>query len=280
MSIRMPPPDNSPTRFAKNAIPGVKPRPPFTSASRRMTGWFGPPALFPTPAPVAQALATIAVAASSALTAGVAPILAQRAKLARLSAAPVGLAVGLGALAVARGPGRFTTYAGRSGLAAALTLAAGLALVPAGLITFLTRRAGRIGDLALLAGFAWFAPVWVGWQVGSPLVRSLGMLTAGFAFPLLFHLVLASPSGELRSTVTRALVWAVYLEAVLAALGLALFRDPYFDPACWANCTDNVFLLRSLPVLARGIEVTDRWFTAAAAAALATVCAWRLLRKP
>jgi len=211
---------------------------------------------------------------------GVAPIPAQRAKLARLSAAPIGLAVALGALAVARGPGRFTTYAGRSGLAAALTLAAGLALVLAGLITCLTRRAGRVGDLALLAGFAWFAPVWVGWQVGSPLVRSLGMLTAGFAFPLLFHLALASPGEQLRSTVTRALVWAVYLEAVLAALGLALFRDPYYDPACWANCTDNVFLLRSLPALARGIEVTDRWFTAAAAAALATVCAWRLLRKP
>ena len=211
---------------------------------------------------------------------GVAPIPAQRAKLARLSAAPAGLAIGLGALAVARGPGRYTTYAGRSGLAAALTLAAGLALVLAGLITFLTRRAGRIGDLALLAGFTWFAPVWVGWQVGSPLVRSLGMLTAGFTFPLLFHLVLASPSGKLRSTVTRALVWAVYLEAVLAALGLALFRDPYFDPACWANCTDNVFLLRSLPALARGIQVTDRWFTAAAATALVTVCAWRLLKQP
>src|SRR6266851_309723 len=340
MSIRMPPRDNSPTRFAKNAIPGVKTRPPFTSAIRRMTGWFDPPALFPTPAPSVQALATIAVAARNAISTGrgrvfihsivslpsprvdgrlgaggagahcgkpqvgpvastnvgprplwmpsrpgatitgVAPIPAQRAKLARLSAAPIGLAVALGALAVARGPGRFTTYAGRSGLAAALTLAAGLALVLAGLITCLTRRAGRVGDLALLAGFAWFAPVWVGWQVGSPLVRSLGMLTAGFAFPLLFHLVLASPSGELRSTVTRALVWAVYLEAVLAALGLALFRDPYFDPACWANCTDNVFLLRSLPVLARGIEVTDRWFTAAAAAALMTVCAWRIVKQP
>jgi signal transduction histidine kinase len=77
-----------------------------------------------------------------------------------------------------------------------------------------------------------------------------------------------------------ALSGNVYLEAVLAALGLALFRDPYFDPACWANCTDNVFLLRSLPALARGIHVTDRWFTAAAAAALVTICAWRLLKHP
>ncbi|CAN5765742.1 hypothetical protein BH23CHL7_BH23CHL7_05030 [soil metagenome] len=28
---------------------------------------------------------------------------------------------------------------------------------------------------------------------------------------------------------------------------IELFRDPFFDPYCWANCTDNSFLLRSLP---------------------------------
>jgi signal transduction histidine kinase len=64
----------------------------------------------------------------------------------------------------------------------------------------------------------------------------------------------------------------------VGALGRALFRDPFFDPGCWANCTDNLFLLRSLPRLARAIEVADRWFTVAAAAALVTLCARRLLR--
>jgi hypothetical protein len=103
----------------------------------------------------------------SALRAGrhnhaVTPTLLQRANLARLAAGPVALAVGLGALAVARGPGRFTTYAGRSGLAATLTVTAGLALVLAGLVTSLNRPAGRIGDLAVLAGLVWFAPVWAG----------------------------------------------------------------------------------------------------------------------
>jgi signal transduction histidine kinase len=202
----------------------------------------------------------------------------QRGSLARLAAGPVALAVGLGALAVARGPGRFTTYAGRSGLAAMLTVTAGLALVLAGLVTSLNRPAGRIGDLAVLAGLVWFAPVWVGWDKGPPLVRSLGMLAAGFAFPLLLHLVLTDPNGRLHGAATRALVFMVYLEAVLAAVGLALFRKPFFDPNCWANCSDNAFLLRSLPRLARGIEAADRWFTVAAAAALVTVLGWRLLR--
>src|SRR6266536_2372223 len=205
-------------------------------------------------------------------------VLMRRANLARLAAGPAALAVGLGALAVAQGPGRLTTYAGRSGLAATLTVAAGLALVVAGLVTAFSHPAGRIGDPALLAGLVWFAPVWVGWDKGPPLVRTLGMLAAGFAFPLLLHLVVAYPSGRLRGAVARALVSAVYLEAALAALGRALFRDPFFDPDCWANCTDKVFLLRSLPPLARGIEVADRWFTAAAATALVTLCACRLLR--
>jgi signal transduction histidine kinase len=198
--------------------------------------------------------------------------------LARLAAGPVALAVGLGALAVARGPGRFTTYAGRSGLAASLTVAAGLALVGAGLVTSFSRPAGRIGDLAVLAGLIWFAPVWVGWDKGPPLVRSLGMLAAGLAFPLLLHLVLAYPSGQLHGTAARVLVAAAYLEAALAALGQALFRDPFYDPNCWANCSDNDFLVRSLPQLARAIEAADRWFTVAAATALVALCARRLLQ--
>jgi signal transduction histidine kinase len=205
-------------------------------------------------------------------------VLVRRGNLARLAAGPVALAVGLGALAVAQGPGRFTTYAGQSGLTATLTLAAGLALVAAGLVTAFSHPTGRIGDLAVLAGLVWFAPVWVGWDKGPPLVRSLAMLAAGFAFPLLLHLVLAYPSGQLHGTAARALVAAVYLEAMVVALGRALFRDPFFDPNCWANCTDNDFLVRSLPQLARAIEVADRWYTAAAAAALVAVCAWRLLR--
>jgi signal transduction histidine kinase len=205
-------------------------------------------------------------------------VLVRRGNLVRLAAGPVALAVGLGALAVARGPGRFTTYAGGSGLAAALTVATGLGLVAAGLVTAFSRPAGRIGDLAVLAGLVWFAPVWVGWDKGSPLVRSLGMLAAGFAFPLLLHLVLAFPGGQPRGAITRALIFTVYLEAALAAIGLALFRHPFFDPDCWANCSDNRFLVDSLPRLAHRIGVADRWFTAAAAAALVAVCAWRLRR--
>ena len=179
----------------------------------------------------------------------VAAVLTQRRRLARLVAALAAFAVGLGALAIAEGPGRDTTYAGASSLNATLTVAAGVALILAGLVITFFGPAGLTGDLALLAGVLWFAPVWVGWDNGPPLVRSVALLAAGFTLPVLLHLVLAAPGGRLRGTVARALVLAVYLEATLAALGLALVRDPFFDPNCWANCSDNVFSLRSLPGL-------------------------------
>jgi hypothetical protein len=206
----------------------------------------------------------------------VARVSVRRANIARLAAGAVALAYGLTALAVARGPGALTTYAGQSDLAAALAVVAGLALVVAGVATSFARPDGRIGDLALLAGFVWFAPFWAGWNGGPPLILSLGTLAAGFAVPLLVHLVLAYPSGRLRSRGARVLVAAVYLEAALSALGRALFRDPFFDPSCWENCTANVFLVRSLPRVAHGIQDTDLWFAAATAAALTSVCVWRV----
>jgi signal transduction histidine kinase len=201
----------------------------------------------------------------------------QRGRLLRLAAGLAGIATALGSLAIAIGPGRNTTYAGYSALAATLMVGAGVGLILAGLVTSFFGSGGPTGDLAVLAGVVWFAPVWVGWQNGPPLVRSVAMLAALFALPLFVHLILAAPSGRLRGAAARALVLTVYLEAGLVALALGLVRDPFFDPNCWANCTDNVFLLRSLPGLARGIGSAHLWFTVLAAIALIIIIAWRLL---
>jgi hypothetical protein len=201
----------------------------------------------------------------------------QQKRQVRFATGLAALALALCALAIAEGPGKDTTYAGRSGLTATLTLGAGVALILAGLLTSFFGPVGRIGDLAVLAGLVWFAPIWVGWDNGPPLLRSVGMLAAGFVLPLLMHVILAAPSGRLRGAAAQTLVLIVYLEAALVALALALFRNPFFDQNCWANCTDNVFLLRSLPGVARGIESVNQWFTAAAAVALAILIGWGLL---
>jgi signal transduction histidine kinase len=201
----------------------------------------------------------------------------RRANVARFTAGAIGLTYALAALAVALGPGEFTTYAGRSVPAAALAVVAGLALFAGGLVMTYRRSTLRVGRLAMVAGLVWFAPFWVGWAGGPPLVRSLGMVFAVFLFPILLHLVVAYPNGQLQSRAARALVAAVYLEAILSAIGRALFRDPFVDPRCWDNCTDNVFLVRSIPGIARGIQDVDVLVVAVAAGALAILSVRRLL---
>ena len=193
----------------------------------------------------------------------------------RLAVSVIGLAYALAALAVARVPGA-TSYAGRSGATAALVVVAGLSLIIGGLVVTSVEPIRKLGELAVLAGVAWYAPVWEGWYFGSPVVRSLGMLVSGFTFALLAHIILAYPTGGVTSRNDRWLLRAVYLEAGLVAIGLALFRDPFFDLDCWINCTDNVFLVRSVPGLARAIVSADRWFTVAAAIALIVSVSWRL----
>src|SRR5215472_190816 len=195
------------------------------------------------------------------------------AALVRVAAALAGLALAAGALVIAAGPGRFTTYAGSSAAGTALTVCAGLGLIAAGVVIRLARRPGWTGDLALGAGVCWFAPVWVAWQDGPPLIPSTAMVAGGFTFPLLVHLILTHPAGRAVSAPARVLVTAVYAEAALTGSALALFRDPYLDPGCLANCNVNVFIVRPLPSLARAVEVADRWFTATAALALIIVCA-------
>jgi signal transduction histidine kinase len=180
-----------------------------------------------------------------------------------------------GALAVAHGPGRLTTYAGSSDLAAALTIAAGVALGAAGLALALSGSA-RVGASTLAAAFAWFAPTWVGWEQGPLLVRSLAMMVAGFVAPLLIHSVLAYPTGRAPTPLTRAVVATVYGEAAVVAGLLAVFRDPYYDQYCWANCTGNSLVVRSVPELARGVVMADQLFWVGAAAVVATLCFWRV----
>ena len=185
--------------------------------------------------------------------------------------------VGWGALVIAQGPGRFTTYAGHSAFATALSIGAGLALTLAGLTVMMGRSSPLIGDLTPLAAFLWFAPIYVGWNGGPALVRSIAVVAATFTLPVLVHLVLAYPGGQLQEPISRMLVRVAYGGAALISLGWALFTDPFFDPMCFANCSENVFLLESFPSLARVIETLGWWFSVGIAATFTALCMWRLL---
>jgi signal transduction histidine kinase len=186
------------------------------------------------------------------------------------------IACGLGAAAVATRDGQLTTYAGASGWALAVELVAGWGLVAAGLGISQLRPEVIAGPLAVAAGFAWFAPDFVGWEGGPAVARSLGMLLAGLWLPLLVHAVLAFPRG-LPSFSTRALVAATYAATAVVNLGRALFRDPFEDVNCWSNCTDNSFLIRSEPRIGRTLDWFDLRFAIAFAVAFVALAVWRLL---
>jgi signal transduction histidine kinase len=190
-----------------------------------------------------------------------------------IAAGAIGLAYCLAALAVVLGPGMFTTFAAR---APALATVAGLALFAAGVLSALGSPGPRTGRLFLIAGAIWFAPVWVGWSEGPPVIRGLGALAVPFLVPVVVHMVVTYPGGRARSAATRAFLAVLYAVAALSAVGQALFRDPLRDAHCWDNCTTNPFLVHPSPGIVHAIDVMDRWVVAGAGIVLVALCLMRL----
>jgi signal transduction histidine kinase len=190
----------------------------------------------------------------------------------------VGLAYGLGAIAIARGSGPTTSYAAHSAAIAWSFAVAGLGLLAAGLVT--TQRRLLVGVLSIVAAVLWFAPVWEGWSDGPAVVRTLGMAAAGFVFPVLVHLVVAAAGRPMPAAAT-VLVVATYGLIGACAVIVVLVRDPYLDPYCWANCTTNVFEISSQPEVARRVARVQSWVTTFAAVAFTAWCLvtlWRAVR--
>src|SRR6266852_1447745 len=211
------------------------------------------------------------------------PMTAVAARLAvplRVASPLVAVAVATVGMAIAEGPGQSTTFAGASAAGAVLSVTAGLGLALAGVVTAFGASLRRLGDLAMAAGALWFAPLFVAWQEGPPLVRSFAALVSPLAFPLILNLLLAFPRGRTSAIPTRLVVAAVYVEVLFVMSVLAIFRDPYLDPGCWANCTVNVFLIKPLPSALQAVETADRWFVAAAAVVMIGFLLARLASGP
>src|SRR4051794_7392285 len=164
-----------------------------------------------------------------------------------------------------------TTYAGMSPVLLALTIAVLAALAGAAALAWSEAAWRLAAGAALLTALGWLAPVWTGWVDGPGLVRSLGLLAAPLLVPGLVELALV---GERRGTIPAAAVRVVagtWVITVAATLGRLAVRDPLLDPYCWSNCTDNVFLVRSLPTVARALDVAWLWAVVAVAAVTAAV---------
>ena len=187
------------------------------------------------------------------------------------------LAYAVAAILVTHSRAPITSYAGASGAARFLDLAAGIGLLAAGLLALHEPSRVRCGALTLIAGILWFGPDWEGWAGGPELVRSTGALAPPLLLALMVHLILSFPDGRLRARHERVVVIAVYSVSAAAAASRALVRDPFLDPYCWRDCLGNSFLVHASPGIALAID--DLWQDAAflIAATLIVCCATRIL---
>jgi signal transduction histidine kinase len=186
-------------------------------------------------------------------------------------------AVGIVSLAGA-GTRPVGAFAGASAMDGALELAAGWALIAAGLYV---SRSGptrsSTGWLLAAAGVGWFLSGWNNPGVGSPVVFSIGLVGSLLAPPILAHAILRYASNDPLGRTERIVVSIAYLGAGIV-LGLlpALFFDPVAQ-AC-SLCPSNLLLVHGDQGWTANLNRFGVGLGLVWAVGLATVVIWRLAR--
>jgi signal transduction histidine kinase len=169
------------------------------------------------------------------------------------------------------------SFAGTSWVAAAAELAAGWALIAAGLRLALRRPANRSGYLLAAAGVSWFFVEWNNPGIGSPAAFTFGLVVWALAPPIVAHAVLAYPSGRPLPAPGRAVLLAAY---VGAGLVLGLLPALVFDPgqqAC-SQCPANLLTVTSSQEAVRLLTEWGGWLGLVWPVALAAMTVWRFTR--
>jgi signal transduction histidine kinase len=192
--------------------------------------------------------------------------------------APAAVAYGLAATGTATAHGALTTYAGRSPAAAAVDLAAGWALIAAGLATWWRQPHRPLGALAVVAGAAWFTPDWVGWQTGPGGVRIVALAAQGITAAAVLQIALGTPTGLTASGRARLFAGAVWALTAVVGVGRLLLYDPFADPDCFTYCAANPLLVAGSRSAARALDLLE-YGVAIAAAAPALPVMLRLARR-
>ena len=162
-----------------------------------------------------------------------------------IAAGLIGAILGAFSLIAARTGAGFS-FAGESLWGAAILLIPGLAMFGVGAI-YLSRRSGLVlGLLLSLTGAAWFIVEWDNPAISSSIAFTAGLLLYAACPALVLHVVLAYPTGRLRSGLDRLLVVAGYLVTMIM---IGLIPTFYFDPALQgcATCPDNLAAVWSDP---------------------------------
>jgi len=155
----------------------------------------------------------------------------------------------------------------------AIALTAGLSFVFSGLVAAWRRPANPTGRLLILTGFAWLAGALT--TANDDWVFTLGFLFNSLAFGVLGHLLLAYPTGRLRSRVDRTLAAVTYAVVTVPALLLLLVGES--DRVCGNACPDSTIAVTQSPAAGRVILLLISATAIALVVAILTVLArrWR-----
>jgi hypothetical protein len=121
-----------------------------------------------------------------------------------LALAAAGFALGV-VLALVLASSRHAKHAG---LEATLALIIGWGFIGAGLYAWWRRPRNNFGPLMTLTGFLFFVSELA--ASNDPVVYTLATLWGNMFLAVVVHMLLAMPSGHLRTSGERAFVWAAY----------------------------------------------------------------------
>ena len=109
-------------------------------------------------------------------------------------------------------------------LTATIGLGVGLAWSLIGLDEWRRRPTNRIGPLMVFLGFAWFGSLLVYSSVSA--VYTIGLFFRPLFIAVLNHVLLAFPSGRLKSRLARTIVFAAYLDTIVVVGASVPFQVP------------------------------------------------------
>src|SRR3954469_8905794 len=194
----------------------------------------------------------------------------------RLAVAAAGVWAGVASVVLAREHADLS-IAGDAVLASALQLAAGWALIAAGLAHGARRPGGRSGGLLVAAGFAWFAIEAPNPELSSSLFFTAGLVVAPVLPVLVVHAALAHAGGRLASRIEVAVVGLGY---VVCGGVAGLVTTALNDPAAHGclDCPDNLLYLGGSAASADDAMRLALRLTLAWAIVATVVLVWRELR--
>ena len=172
---------------------------------------------------------------------------------------PAGLALGVATARLARNDPSLA-YAG-SGVAVAIELLAGYALIASGLIWIRRHPHGPFGMLVVAGGCGWFLLEWNDPSVGSPLVFTVGLEFYAAAPPVLAFALLTYPANALRALSQAAIALASRGRSWPSGCCLRSYLTP---APRFSQCPRNLLLVHGSATLYRqfnrvGVNVGLAW---------------------